>query len=400
MQNSPGAREGDSAHSDATLWIRVGKLRPVPVRYLEDSGRFYLIPTGDGSGWATLALHEGRCSIALPGEPARDCATSYVSDPSRRETLRAKFRASVGEELWTRYFSDQPRMVELDPTAIGSPPSTTGLIEAEFDTSAPSYDAAVARHSVDRYLKTRVSQLLSASLRGVDPLLEIGPGTGFHTLPLLAEGHRILAVDLSSRMLSLLTDRATTVGGVGRLEVRKGRLGEIPSLLSDLPDATYGAVYSAFGAFNLERDTQEVGSTLARVLRPGGRLLFTTLNRPGVVPLVWDFVLGRPKAAAGRLQERVPAGGLRYPLELFLRTPENWDRILGPQFHRVATQAVSALAPPFDSPRIDVFLGDRGARRMAALDGTISEWGPAWRLAEWIWLEFERVHPSAGPFKL
>jgi SAM-dependent methyltransferase len=400
VQHSSGSsRPSEHGHGD-TLWIRVGKLRPVPVRYLESSGRFYVMPTGEGSEWAILALQVGKCAIRRSGEPERMSATAYVTEPSRVEALRTQFRAAVGEELWKRYFEDQRKILELDPAGIGMPLPAPDLIEAEFDASAASYDTAIGRHSVDRYLKNRVTELLSIALRGIDPLLEIGPGTGFHTLPLLAEGHRVRAIDLSSRMLSLLQDRASTMGTVGRLETSKGRLGELPTLCHGVPDGAYGAIYSAFGAFNLEPDMQDVGPTLARLLRPGGRLLFTTLNRPGLVPFAWDLLLGHPKSAAGRLHEQVPAGELRYPLALSLRTPGEWDRILGVGFHRVVTRAVSALAPPFDSPRIDHFLGRQGSIRMAGLDESLSKWGPAWRLAEWVWLVYERVQGTSPPSKL
>ncbi len=142
---------------------------------------------------------DGRASFA---------AASPVRDSSRVRALQELFRAKYGAEAWRTYFEGRNEVLEVDPQREPIPPTALERIRGEFDSVAPGYDARIARQPIERYLKDRVTDLALDTLRGLDPILEIGPGTGYHTAPLLAAGHRVVAVDLSERMLEQLQTKA------------------------------------------------------------------------------------------------------------------------------------------------------------------------------------------------
>ena len=384
------------------LELTVARARPVRLRYVTDGTRWYVVPSRGDVGWYAAAVRAGAARVRPAGGVEVECAATRVFRSEELERVRSLVRAKYGDAALARWFAGIARALALCPGERPTPPSPDELLRDEFDSAAPTYDDSVATHPIDRYLKRRVADRLTVLLDPFDPLLEIGPGTGYHTLRLRDAGHRLLAVDVSSRMLEVLRRRAhegryRTAG----LETLCGRLGDLEALLSDRPDASFGGAFSAFGAFNLEPEIERAIPSLCRVIRPGGLLVFTSLNRPGASPVGWELAMGRPGAAFGRVSQVVAAGGLRYPLELHLRSPPAWDRLLAPGFRPLSREAVSVAAPPFDSDRLVRWLGSEGGRRAKDLDHRLSRLPGSWVAAEWVLLSYERIgrdpaHGSRG----
>jgi SAM-dependent methyltransferase len=369
---------------------------PVVLRYVEaEGGELFVFPSSSSALWSAEVLRAGGCRVALSDGHEREYATSLVTDPAKAESLREAFLAKYGASMWRRYFGRSSKVMALDPAGRVRPRTDAELLRQEFDAAAPGYAASVEAQPVERYLKGRTADRLKNLFAGIDPLLEIGPGIGVETLPILLAGHRVTAVDLSERMLEELRGRAMKAGVNDRLETRVGRLSVLDEILSAEPAGRFGGAYSTFGAFNLEPDTSRVRSSLARLIRPRGILALTTLNRPGIIPLGWELALGRPRAAGARLRPKVPAERIRYPLDVYLRRPSEWDRWLAPEFHRVGSEAVSILAPPFGDFRPLTALGPRAWNRIARFDRWLARRPGLADVGEWAFLTYERS-ASAG----
>lgn len=114
------------------------------------------------------------------------------------------------------------------------------------------------------------------ALAGRD-VLEFGAGAGQGARWMAAQGARVVASDISLGMLE-----------VGReIDERAGR--SLPMVQADagvLPfaDDTFDIAFSAYGAVPFIADTASLMRELARVLRPGGRLAFSTTH-----PFRWAF---------------------------------------------------------------------------------------------------------------
>jgi len=264
------------------------------------------------------------------------------------------------------------------------------ILEQEFDAVAAGYTDAVRSNAIELFVKETTRDRLLRAFPSSEGLLEIGSGTGFETLPLLSAGHRITVVDISARMLAELSARAQVAALDGRLTCRPGRLSELEAALHGVESATFDGAFSTFGAFNLEAGLGSAPATLARVLRPGARLIFTTLNRPGAFPIVWEVAIGNGRHALHRARSVLPAGSIRYPLTVYPRNPSFWDRELAPHFRRVATLPVSVTAPPFESPRVVRWLGPVGGARARRWDERLSRLGALSPLGEWSFLTYER----------
>lgn len=118
---------------------------------------------------------------------------------------------------------------------------------------------------------------LLGDVRGRD-VLEVGCGAAQGARWLVGQGARVTAFDISMGQLAQAR----------RLDERTGT--RVPWLLQadaqalPLADASYDVVVSAFGAIPFVADGAGVVRECARVLRPGGRLVFSVTH-----PLRWVF---------------------------------------------------------------------------------------------------------------
>ena len=95
-------------------------------------------------------------------------------------------------------------------------------------------------------------------------VLEVAIGTG-RNLPYYPDGVRLTGVDWSPSMLSIAAERAASLGREADL-----RPGNAQTL--DFPDASFDTVVCTLGLCAVPDDRHAIAE-MARVLRPGGRLL-------------------------------------------------------------------------------------------------------------------------------
>ncbi|MCL2780629.1 MAG: demethylmenaquinone methyltransferase [Actinomycetia bacterium] len=149
-----------------------------------------------------------------------------------------------------------------------------GEVAAMFDAVARRYDLtnSVLSGWRDGSWRRRVRE--AAELRPGDWVLDLAAGTGVSTLELSRSGARAVACDFSLGMLR-----------AGR--ARRDRA-QLPCVAGDalrLPfaDAVFDAATISFGLRNVA-DVDLALAELARVVRPGGRLVVCEFSRPTWAP--------------------------------------------------------------------------------------------------------------------
>jgi SAM-dependent methyltransferase len=226
--------------------------------------------------------------------------------------------------------------------------------EARYDAVAEWYDRELADSELGRSARAVVLRLLG---RGPGRLLDAGCGGGSHAVAFAGAGWTVTGVDVSEEQLRLARARGVSV---------------VRADLARLPfaDASFDAAVSMFTHTDVA-DFDVVARELARVLRPGGRLVYLGVHPCFVGPHSrFAGAEGIPELHPGYRDRRhryeapgITPGGLRsrvgaahLPLDRFLAAflgaklvlrhfeePESSGR---PYPYLVALRAVRPLAPP------------------------------------------------------
>jgi SAM-dependent methyltransferase len=151
-----------------------------------------------------------------------------------------------------------------------------------WDANASDYQAEHGEFLGDADFVWGPEGLREAKARLLGPVarqrgLEVGCGAAQCSRWLIGQGARMLGVDLSAGQLLAATAASTRTGV------------EVPVVQADarllpLADATVDFACSAFGALPFIGDTDQVMREVARVLRPGGRWVFSVSH-----PIRWCF---------------------------------------------------------------------------------------------------------------
>jgi SAM-dependent methyltransferase len=149
-------------------------------------------------------------------------------------------------------------------------------------------------------------------LKPGETVLDLGSGPGFDALlaaRIVGPRGLVIGVDMTPEMNERARTNARDVG-VSHVDFRQGRLEQLP-----VDDATVDAVTSNC-VINLVPDKQRVFDEIARVMRPGGRLVISDIVLDGELPRsIQDDLLSYVGCVAGAMQRdrymtRVLAAGL------------------------------------------------------------------------------------------
>lgn len=152
--------------------------------------------------------------------------------------------------------------------AFETPESKRQHNRALFTTIADRYDliTAVLSYGQDARWKKRLVSI--AAVREGERALDLAAGTGDIAFAVAARGARTVALDLTHRMLLLASQKshaaACVTGDMTRLPFRA---------------ATFDLVTTGYGLRNVP-DLDAAIDEIARVLKPGGRMLSLDFNRP------------------------------------------------------------------------------------------------------------------------
>ena len=164
-------------------------------------------------------------------------------------------------------------------SAFQSPESKRAHVRGLFATIADRYDliTRVLSYGQDRRWKARL--IREARVASSDVVLDLACGTGDIALLAKAAGaRRVVGLDLTQRMLVLARDKGGDVPYVA------GDMGALPIAASSVNVVTTG-----YGLRNVPDLDTAIGE-LARVVKPGGRVLSLDFNRPESAIVRWGYL--------------------------------------------------------------------------------------------------------------
>jgi demethylmenaquinone methyltransferase/2-methoxy-6-polyprenyl-1,4-benzoquinol methylase len=182
--------------------------------------------------------------------------------------------------------------VSGEAPAPGTLPETQ--VRAMFDRIASVYDRMNSLMTAGMHHRWRERAADLARVGPGDRALDVATGTGDLAIELkrrVGAGGEVVGVDFSERMLELARGKAPG------LHFEAGNALELP-----YPSASFDAVTVGFGARNFD-DLSRGIAELARVTRPGGRVVVLEITTPQRPPLSWFFGLwfDRVVPALGRV---------------------------------------------------------------------------------------------------
>lgn len=184
-------------------------------------------------------------------------------------------------------------------------------VRSMFGAICRRYDLNNRVHSLWLDQGWRRAAVRAADVKPGDAALDVACGTGDLTQALArTAASRVVGVDFTPAMLDLARRKRSQLPApvASRIEYVEGDAQALP-----FPDATFDAATIAFGLRNVAEPARAIAE-LARVLRPGGRVVILEFERPRLAPVrafhAWYGGRLMPRTAAWLAGDRT--GAYRY----------------------------------------------------------------------------------------
>jgi len=195
---------------------------------------------------------------------------------------------------------------------------------AAFDSVAADYDGERGNNAAIQDMRRELWRWLDASFAPGSRLLDLGCGTGLDAARMARLGHRVTATDWSPEMVRRTDERAQSEQLTERLQSLNVGAHELHRLGNQ---GSYDGAYSNLGALNCVPDLGAVSRQCARLLKPGGLLVFTVIGR--ICPWEAGYYLMR------RRWSRLTVRFARDMVPVGLNGHTVWARYYGPrEFYR------------------------------------------------------------------
>jgi demethylmenaquinone methyltransferase/2-methoxy-6-polyprenyl-1,4-benzoquinol methylase len=208
--------------------------------------------------------------------------------------------------------------VSLD-AAFESPQAKRRYVRRLFSTIADRYDLITRVLSYGQDARWKATLVALANVKAGERALDLACGTGDIALATANRGARTAGLDITHRMLQLGLRRA----GSAKASSGQAQVGFVCGDMASLPfpNQLFDLVTTGYGLRNVP-DLDAAIDEIARVLKPGGRLLSLDFNRPesAIVRGAYLSYLTAVGAALGWILHRdpdtyryIPASIRRYP---------------------------------------------------------------------------------------
>src|SRR3954465_2876850 len=152
-------------------------------------------------------------------------------------------------------------------------------VEAMFDRIASVYDLMNSVMTAGMHQRWRERAVDLAGVAEGSGALDVATGTGDLAIALRERGAEVVGVDFAEKMLEIARQKAPDI------QFRAGN-----ALALDFRDNEFDAATVGFGARNFD-DLDRGIAEMARVVRPGGRVVILEITTPQKPPPLFFFLL-------------------------------------------------------------------------------------------------------------
>ncbi len=298
--------------------------------------------------WAREAIEGGSVGWRIRSR-SRAGQAEVVQEGATKDQVFGLFRRKYGSERIARWFVPDSVCLALRPDP--GQRDYDRIVEDFFDNAAVDYDSVVQSNPLDRGLRAASLALLRQVFRTEDRVLELGAGTGLETIPLAQMGVRVVAVDISRKMLEQLTAKARKAGVENRITTRWQSASRLVSVLHEEGPGRFDGAFSTFGALNCEPHWETIVPVLGSLLRPKAPLVLAAWNRLNLLEMAAYAAALKPRRALARLNSPVPPGFSRFAIPVYPHTVREFVRRFSPAFAVEAVLGLPVFLPPYDLAR-------------------------------------------------
>ncbi len=213
-----------------------------------------------------------------------------------------------------------------------------------FDSVAADYDGPRGNNSLIQDMRTETWAWFDRTFAPCSRLIDLGCGTGLDAVRMARLGHRVLATDWSPQMIARTVDRARRESVADRVQAQAVGAPELHLLDEEKP---LDGAYSNLGPLNCVPNLLAVSKARARLLKPGGALVFTVIGRWCPWEIVHYAARGRWSRAAIRFaRDVVPVGMNQRTIWTRYYSPRQFYRAFEHDFVLEHYRGLCTFAPP------------------------------------------------------
>jgi SAM-dependent methyltransferase len=181
-----------------------------------------------------------------------------------------------------------------------------------WDLVAETYDQIFPETLIGQTHRCAVWKQLEELFQPGERILEMNCGTGIDAVHLAQRGVRVLACDISPRMIELASQRSVSAHTSDLTDFRVLPTEQIGQVAADGP---FDGALSDFSGLNCVEDLVSVARNLGHVLRPGASALICMAGCVAPWEIVWHLCHGQPKKAMRRIRPATedPSVHVRFP---------------------------------------------------------------------------------------
>jgi ubiquinone/menaquinone biosynthesis C-methylase UbiE len=214
-----------------------------------------------------------------------------------------------------------------------------------FDAIAREYDAHFTNSLIGRAQRESVWLEMDRLFRPGQRVLDINCGTGVDAMHLSARGIHVVACDASQEMISVARQRLDTSTLRNHVDFRVLAIEQIAQLEKE---GLYDGVLSNFAGLNCVADLRGVALDLARLVRPGGKMILCLFGRFCLWEMLWYLIQGKFKKAFRRLASGPVTANLAPGYSVWVRYPTvgSLRQVFAPHFRLVGWRGIGIAVPP------------------------------------------------------
>jgi SAM-dependent methyltransferase len=313
-----------------------------------------------------------------------------------QDPLLSAFTRKYGESTARRWYWGQRTYVEfLAARSLGSlnyAEMVYGDLEAAFDSVAQDYDHHIFDNPINSWLRNVSLREMTRIFKRGDTVLEMGCGTGTETLGLARSGVNVVAVDISGKMLSVLSRKAKALGLSDKITTIHCRPSQLNEKTADLGIKKLDGAYSTYGAINTEPNLGSMIRMIHSLLKPNSTLLLGVWNKFCAYEIIGYLLKANPTLAFSRLRNPVPIGKSRFCISSNAFSVEALSEYMDQYFELRRVTGVVILLPPSN---LTNYL-PKGILQSALkkLDSNLGKTFPANRLGDHFLAEYRKKEKS------